>query len=276
MRELVFPKHAVLLSAVVILVGTVGAARADTYFTINNTGAPGGAFGTDPNWTYYSTTTDPSINPGVLPSGTSWSPAYLVDTSAWPLGTGPWMQNTGHGSGRGNWIGPTPQAMWFGGKWYLTAPASTYFVYQTSFYIPDNVDLSRVVITGVLASDNCNTTVGMNGTGLGGTIMSTPGCVQNGNSYSKGHVFEIGGMNADFGSAVGYLAYYGDFHAGLNTIQFTVYNDATTLSPNPTGLVVWDLVGHAPEVPEPVTAGLMIAGIAAASWLRRRRSPRPV
>ena len=275
MRELVFQKHAVLLFAVVALVGTVGAARADVLFTINNTGAPGGAFGTDPNWSYYSTTTDPSINPGVLPTGASWTPAYLTDTSAWPLGTGPWMQNTGTGSGRGNWIGPTPQSMWFNGQWYLTAPPSTYFVYQTSFYIPTGVDLTRVLITGVLASDNCNTSVGINGTGLSGSVISMPNCIKNGDSYSVGHTFEIGGMNAKFGSA-GYEAYYGSFQSGWNTIQFTVYNDATTASPNPTGLVVWDLQGSVPEVPEPATATLMIAGIAAASWLRRRRSLRSV
>jgi hypothetical protein len=270
MRDLLFRKHAVLLYAVVALVGTVGAARADTFFTIHNTGAPFGAYGTDPNWNYYSTTTDPSINPGLLPTGTSWSPAYLVDNSAWPLGTGPWNQNTGSGSTRGNWIGPTPQSMLFGGKWYLTAAPSTYFVYQTSFYIPTNVDLTRVVISGLLSSDNCNTTVGVNGTGLAGTIMSTPNCAANGDSFKNAHGFEIGGMNANFGAPGMYAAYYGSFQAGWNTIQFTVYNDSTTASPNPTGLVVWDLQGHAPEVPEPVTAGLMIAGIAAASWLRRR------
>jgi hypothetical protein len=273
MREFVFRKHAVVLYAVVILVWMVGAARADTFFTINNTGAPGGAFGTDPNWSYYSTTTDPSVSPGVLPTGTSWSPAYLVDMNAWPLGTGPWTQNTGTGSGRGNWIGPPPASMWFGGKWYLTAPPSTYFVYETSFYLPTNADLTRVLITGVLASDNCNTTVGLNGTGLGGSVISMPNCIQNGASYSMGHTFEIGGMNAKFGAA-GYEAYYDAFQPGWNTIQFTVYNDATTASPNPTGLVVWDLIGTVPEVPEPMTAGLMVAGLAAAFCLRRRRSSR--
>lgn len=274
MRELVFRKHAVLLYAVVMLVAMVGAARADTFFTMNNTGAPGGAFGTDPNWNYYSTTTDPSINPGVLPTGTSWSPAYLVDSNAWPLGSGPWTQNTGTGSGRGNWIGPAQQYMSFNGQWYLTAPASTYFVYQSSFYIPTNIDLSRVLITGIVASDNCNTSVGINGTGLGGSIISTPDCLVNGDSYSSGHTFEIGGMSAQFGSA-GYLA-YGSFQPGWNTIQFTVYNDATTGSPNPTGLVIWDLQGSGPEVPEPMTAGLMIAGIAVVACLRRRRPLRSV
>ncbi|HXN49367.1 MAG TPA: PEP-CTERM sorting domain-containing protein [Bryobacteraceae bacterium] len=276
MRELGFRKHAVVLYAVVILVGMVSAARADTAFTINNTGAPGGAFGTDPNWNYYSTTTDPSVNPGLLPTGTNWSPAYVVDSSAWPLGTGPWTQNTGSGSGRGNWIGPTPAYMSFGGKWYLTAAPSTYFVYQTSFYIPTDADLSRVLISGIVASDNCDTTVGINGTGLGGSVIAmTNSCTTNGNSYSTGHTFEIGGMNAKFGVA-GYEAYYSSFQPGWNTIQFVVFNDATSASPNPTGLVVWDLLGTVPEVPEPATAGLMVAGIAAACWLRRRRSPRSV
>jgi hypothetical protein len=160
-----------------------------------------------------------------------------------------------------------------GGKFYLTAPPSTYFVYQTSFYIPTNVDVSRVLITGLLASDNCKTDVGINGTGLGGTIMSPPSCLVGGDSYVNGHAFAIGGVNANFGSATGYEAYALSLHAGWNTIQFTVYNDATTLSPNPTGLVVWDLIGEAPSaVPEPATAGLAITGIAAAFWLRRRRS----
>ena len=275
MCELVFRKYSVLLYAVAILVGMVGAARADTYFTMYNTGvAPVGDYNTDTHWSYYSTTTDPSVNPGVLPANTTWAPAYVVSAEAWPLGTGPWMQNTGTGSGRGNWIGPQMGSMLFGGKWYPTAPPSTYFVYQQSFYIPTNVDLSKVLITGVLASDNCKTTVGMNGTGLG-TVISMPDCVTNGESFSEGHTFEIGGMNAKFGSA-GFEAYYAAFQPGWNTIQFTVYNDATLGSPNPTGIVVWDLLGRAQEVPEPMTAGLMIAGIAAASWLRRRRSPRSV
>jgi hypothetical protein len=274
MRELVFRKHAVLLYAVVTLVGTVGAARADTVFTIHNTGAPLGAFGTDPNWNYYSTTTDPSINPGVLPSGKSWQPAYVVDPSAWPLGSGPWMQNTGSGATRGNWIGTPPSYMSFGGKWYLTAPPSTYFVYQTSFYIPVNADLSRVVITGILASDNCNTTMGVNGVGTPGTVINMPGCIAYGDSYSNGHSFEIVGSNVARASASGIYFAYSTFTAGWNTIQFTVFNDSTTASPNPTGLVVWDLQGRAPTIPEPATAGLVIAGIAVASWLRRRRSSR--
>ena len=274
MRELVFRKHAVLLYAVVTLVGTVGAARADTFFTIHNTGAPGGNYGTDPNWLYYSTTTDPSINPGVLPSGSS--APYLVDYSAWPLGSGPWNQNTGSGSTRGNWIGPTPTYMSFGGKWYLTAAPSTYFVYQTSFYIPTNVDLTKVLITGLLSSDNCNTSVGINGVGLGGSIISTPNCLALGDSYTNAHAFEIGGVNANFGPGTGvYTAYALSLQAGWNTIQFTVYNDATTSSPNPTGLVVWDLQGRAPSIPEPATAGLVIAALAGVFWLRRRSSLPP-
>ena len=275
MRELVCRKYAVLLCAVAMLVGTVGAARADTFFTIPNTGAPGGAFSTDPNYVYYSTTTDPTINPGVIPTGPNAQYAYLVNQTAWPLGSMPWNSNTGSGSTRGNWIGPIPSYMSYNGSFYLTAAPNTYFVYQTSFYIPTNVDLTRVLITGILSSDNCATGIGINGVGLGGTVMPSPGCTTNGDSFTNGHVFEIGGQNANFGSTSGIYFAYSTFKAGLNTIQFTVYNDSTSTSPNPNGLVVWDLQGiaQAPLVtPEPAAAGLMMLGIVAVSWLRRRRS----
>ncbi len=266
MRELVFRKRAAVFYAAAMLVGTVGAAHADTFFTVANTGASGGA-PRDPNYSFYSTTTDPSINPGVLPPRTSWQQAYLIDATAWPLGGGPWNSNTG----TGKWIGPAPSYVWYNNQYYLTAPSSRYFVYQTTFVIPDGADLSRVLITGLLSSDNCATSVGINGVGLG-AVIPTASCGMS--SYANPYKFAIGSANASAGSGEGTYFAYTSFKTGVNTIQFIVYNDSTgPASPNPTGLVIWDMQGtiQTPlEIPEPVTAGLAMVGIAIVSWLRRR------
>jgi hypothetical protein len=268
MRKLMFGKQAVLLYAVAALLAMTVDAHADTIlgFTIASTGVQGthGAipgFYTDANYLYYSTATDPSINPGVLQNGQNGAtPAYIMSTNAWPISGGPWDKNTG----TGKWIGPIPQYT----QGFLTAPANTYYVYQTTFTIPTNVNLSTVLITGTLASDNCDTAIGINGVGLGGSVMGS-NCATAGNSFSTGHQFEIGGSNSSPGSTTGIYFAYSAFHTGINTIQFVVYNDGTE-TPNPTGLVVWNMSGQVEELPEPSTAGLVIAGIGAVAWLRRR------
>lgn len=273
MRELMFGRQTVLLYTLATLLAMTVAANGNPIsFTVGNTGVPAGPGSTrDANYLYYSTTTDPSINPGVLVNGIGGvQAAYIINSSAWPISGGPWNKNTGTGAGKGSWIGPEPSFMQFQGQRLLTAASNTYFVYQTSFTIPNNVDLTTVLITGILSSDNCATTIGINGAGLGGTLMPASGCSTNGDSFTNGHVFEVGGANANFGSTSGIYFAFAAFHTGINTIQFTVYNDTTVGSPNPTGLVVWNMQAQVEQIPEPATAGLVIAGIAAAAWLRRR------
>ena len=260
MHKLMSGRHAVLFCTVAALFAMAAAAHADM-ITIANTGVGSGR---DANY-LYTVTTDPTISPGVLaaPNDTNGVfAAYILDTSAWPIGQGgPYNKSTGSGK----WIGPQPQ--YYGG--HLTSPTSEYFVYQTSFTIASNIDLSTVLITGDLSSDNCTTSLAINGVGLGGTLMPSPGCSTDGDSMKNAHVFEIGGSNANFGSTTGIYFAYAAFHTGINTIQFKVYND-NGAQPNPTGLVVWAMQAQGSETPEPSTAGLVIAGIAGVAWLRRK------
>src|SRR5271157_5320318 len=108
MRELRFGKQAVLFYTVVALLAMTVAAHADTInFTVANTGVPAGTGSTrDANYLYYSVTSDPSVSPGVLQNGVNGvKPAYIMDTTAWPIYQGPYNKNTG----AGKWIGPEPQ-----------------------------------------------------------------------------------------------------------------------------------------------------------------------
>jgi len=265
MHKLMLLRPATLLAVVAILLAMSVAAHADT-ITIFSTGSGVSYPGTDPNYVYTYVSANPGVNPGVLASVPN---ADVLDATIWPL-AGLNQQWTATPAGS-KWIGPTEA--FFNG--YLTATPNVYYIYQQTFNIQSGIDLSTVLLTGAIVSDNCPTTVAVNGlgpTGGSGSLMPA-NCTALGNSYSVVHQFELGGSKANFGNTAG-LDYYANvtFHPGLNTIQFVVYND-TTLTPNPTGVAV-SLSGQGLEstVPEPSTAGLLIAGISLAAWRRRRGS----
>ncbi|HXN48629.1 MAG TPA: PEP-CTERM sorting domain-containing protein [Bryobacteraceae bacterium] len=263
MHKLMLLRPTTLLSVAAVLLAMSVAAHADT-INIFSTGSGVSFPGADPNYIFTYVASNPGINPGVLATGTA---ASVLDPTIWPLaGINEQWSATPAGS---KWIGPT-EAFFDG---YLTATPNVYYVYQQTFNIQSGIDLSTVLLTGAITSDNCPTTVAVNGNGPtagSGALMPTT-CTTLGNSYSVIHTFELGGINANFGSTAG-LDYYANvtFHPGLNTIQFIVYND-TTLTPNPTGLAVsLSGTGTPYTIPEPSSAGLVIAGTALVAWLRRR------
>jgi hypothetical protein len=266
-----FGRRTVLLCAAAAFLAASVAAHATPIMIsipIPSTGQDVG--GQDNNYIYVMQN-DPTINPGVLPSGASH--AYIMNQYAWPIDpdSGGTYFTLYPGAG---WIGPQPQ---YTSSGYITAPPNKYFIYQTSFTIPNNADPNKVLIWGDMASDNCTFSIGINGTAVtmqpgSPALMSTTSST----CMTEGHEFEISGGHVGFGDPFGtdpvYLA-SGVFHKGVNTIQFEVYNNNDP-PPNPTGLVVW-LQADAMPTPEAGTVGLVLAGLAAVVWLRRRSSRPP-
>jgi hypothetical protein len=264
-----------LFAAAVFLVAPIAAHAASVLVSIPIASTGVSSANSRDNNYVYEITTDPSINPGIVqspapPNTTYGGSAYVLDANAWPVTNGGYYSMPNGAK----WIGPAPQYYRApGGRRFLTAPPESYYVYQTSFTIADNVDLSTVLIWGSIASDNCTLSIGINGTAVsapGQTLMVPGTCM------GSGHPFEVGGSNASFGNPFGtdpvYLA-TAAFHNGVNTIQFKVWNNSEA-PPNPTGLVVW-LQAQGMETPEASTAGLLFAGLAAVAWLRRRRLQSP-
>jgi hypothetical protein len=220
-----------------------------------------GSAGRDVNYVY-AVTSDPTITFGALPDpapGNGVTNAYIISQSGWPVVGGSWNP-TVHGA---KWIGIVPQ--YSNG---LLSDPSGFYTYQTTFVIPDNVNLSTVLLWGGISSDNCTVAVGINGSMVsataGGSIMVPGTCM------SQGHEFEIGGSVGALQSASNVYLSTAAFHAGINTIQFTVQNNADD-SPNPTGLVVWWIEHDAAMgVPEASTFSLLIGGLGVVFWLRRR------
>jgi hypothetical protein len=263
MHKLLLLRPTTLLSVAALLLAMSVAAHADT-ITIFSTGSGVSFPNTDPNYIYTFVATNPGVNPGVLASGSN---AVLFDPSAWPLG-GINKQWTATPAGA-KWIGPAMTLL----DGYYNAQPNVYYVYQQTFNVPTGMDLTTILLTGAIVSDNCPTTVAVNGngpTGGSGSLMPA-NCTALGNSYSVLHQFELGGVNANFGPTAG-LDYYANvtFHPGPNTIQFIVYND-TTLTPNPSGVAVsLSGTGTPYTIPEPSSTCLVIAGTALVAWLRRR------
>ncbi len=251
----------------VLLLVAVGATAAPVLisYPVNSTGTQrywDGAQWRDSNY-IYTVTNDPSVNPGVLPApaaGNGVYNAYIMNEAGWPvLGGGYTNANL-----PAKWIGPGPP-QYDPGSGLLTANPG-YYVYQTDIYIPTNVDPNTVLVWGSLSSDNCTVSIAINGTHVsdGGRTLMAPGtCLQ------QGHTFQVGGAGATWDPTIAYWA-TAAFHAGMNTIQFKVWN-LPVGPPNPTGLVVF-LQAQGMATPEASTAILLIAGLGGLAWLRRRKT----
>ncbi len=136
--------------------------------------------------------------------------------------------NTAHS----RWIGPdAPNA---------NGPAGDY-IYQTTFTLDANVDLSTVVINGKWTTDNAGVDIRINGVSTGQTLGSEP--------FRNLHDFVVDS----------------DFVTGVNTLDFVVNNLHIN---SPTGLRVDEMVGtYSVLVPEPASlmvwgslVGLVVAG----------------
>jgi hypothetical protein len=257
------PSRVAFCAVAVLLAMAAAAHAAPIVVDIPIAGTGSGSAGRDANYVFsYSVTYDPSISPGVLPApapGNGVSFAYIVNQYGWPVIGSGWNGDTG-GS---KWIGPAPQFYYN----LLNAPAG-YYTYQTTFTIPDNVNLSTVLLWGGLSSDNCTVAIGINGGAVspvpGSTALMVPGTC-----LAQGHQFQIGGSAGALNTSdPGYFA-TAALHTGINTIQFVVRN-SDDAPPNPTGLVVWWIQADGLATPEASTVTLLAAGLAVLAWLRRR------
>jgi hypothetical protein len=149
----------------------------------------------------------------------------VTTPNGYPIG--PWAANNA-GS---RWIGPqTAQA---------AGPAGTY-VYETSFTLAHNADLSTAVITGEGSLDDYMTNVVINGNSLGSLGLG----------WARLRSFTI-----DSG-----------FVTGLNTLEFVVYN-----SGGPTGLRIDHIAGSYETVSEPSILALIASGLLGVGVVRRRK-----
>jgi PEP-CTERM motif len=270
-----FGRLGALVCAVALVLSMASVTQAATVLTtlsIESTGVVT-AGGQDTNYIYEYSATDPSVTPGIVSGGQ----AYVVDSSGWPIVGGGWNTNSGWaGSPNAQWIapGPTYQSP-IPSTGLLTATAG-YYTYQTSFNIPVAFDPTTVVFSGSLSSDNCTLALGVNGVAVTQVSGSGPLMVP-GTCLSQSHTFAVGGSLGALSTLAGldptYLATT-TLHAGTNTIQFVVQNLSIPSGPNPTGLVVW-MQAQGMATPEPSTWGLLVAGLGAVAWLRRRNR-RPI
>jgi hypothetical protein len=176
-----------------------------------------------------STLGDPHYSLADLPGGSS---TLRVITSATGFPVGPWIgDNTSS-----RWIGPNNDTM-------LDGPAGAY-TYRTTFDLT-GFDATSAMIEGGWATDNSGLDIRINGNSLGYTTASNQ--------------FQLGLAAFSINSG---------FVAGINTLDFIVYN-----SEGPTGLRV-EMAGTADlsqAVPEPsalALVGLALTGLA----LSRRRT----
>jgi hypothetical protein len=146
---------------------------------------------------------------------------------------------TGNGANDFAWLADGPNSRWIGVTSWLaewTTPGN--YIYRTTFDLSGMVPSSATISLSIASDNNCD--VYLNGVHTG---ITSP--------------------FAGFTSFSTYSISSG-FHAGVNTLDFNVYNGG-----NPTGLRV-ELNGYATAVPEPTVLGL--AGLATILFAMLRRT----
>jgi len=152
-----------------------------------------------------------------------------------------WMSNAS--SPASKWLTPGAQA----GTGYDQSSAGIYTWTQT--FDLTGFNASSATISGRWAADNTGT-VSINGVVLASGQITDPGAFTGWTSFSSA------GAN---------------FVSGLNTITFTVTNDASATALNPTGVRVEFTASDVTPVPETSTTAMMALGLALMSVLVRRR-----
>ena len=148
----------------------------------------------------------------------------------------PWLANTS----TSRWISPAPNA----GNYDFDHNADGIYTYTETFSLA-GYKASTASFTGRFASDNSVDSITLNGTTLAGS----------GGSFTSYQTFNSAG---------------GTFNAGVNTLTFTVRNDANGSGSNPTGLRV-EVAGIAGAVPEPASWALLVVGFGLVGVTARRR-----
>jgi hypothetical protein len=166
-----------------------------------------------------------TITASADPAAPAGSAPRVVNTSSLP-----YVSNTP----TAQWVAPVPNAF---------EPNGTYD-YRTSFTLTPGADLSSVLITGSLSSDDRVASVFLNGVAL---AITTP--VE---GYTQLHSFAINAALSPF------------FVSGTNTLTFRTEN----IFGAQTGLIV-DMSGTFNVVPEPASMVLALSGIIGLVFIRR-------
>jgi len=147
----------------------------------------------------------------------------------------PWVNETA----KSRWLTPSANAA----DGFYDPSSDGIYTYTQVFSLA-GYKASTASFSGLFASDNTVDKITLNGVTIAGS----------GGSFSARNAFNSTG---------------GTFNAGVNTLTFTVRNDAQ-IGGNPTGLNV-DVAGTATAVPEPASWALMVVGFGMVGFATRRR-----
>jgi hypothetical protein len=170
-----------------------------------------------------------------------WTVAYKVNGSPSSYPFPGWGVN----DGTSGWI--APRASYPAGN--FVQDAAGLWVFQVTFSLSSNALPASATIAGQWMADNQGAQITLNGTPLGKTTGA--------NQFATWTDFTIGAGSP--------------FVTGLNTLLFTVNNEAPQNALNPVGLRVKFSEGAVQLVPEPATFGLIGLGLLALAALRRRK-----
>jgi hypothetical protein len=206
---------------------------------VDNSGNTLGDYATDPHYAIVS-----------APVGSS-----TVDQvqAGWPVGSA--------------WLGEDGSSRWVRPANPDTNDPAGYYTFQTTFNLPANVNVASVFITGQWSTDNNGIGILINGTNTVPNPNDTnPHGVDPSKPYSNTSPDQY--LQYGYDQWTPFKITSNEVHAGINTLDFVVYNWIWPSGGNPTGLRV-EMAGYytlasPPVVPLPSTVfsgGLLLAGL---------------